>query len=251
VSLAVFVRIERRRQFPLLDLGLLRIREFTGGIITQLLNSIAWGGFLLVISLYLQLVLGYSPFAAGVAIIPFDISFLIVGPLSGRFSDKYGTRPFATVGLAVISLALVLTSTAGVSTPYADIAVYLLIGGAGMGLFASPNMSSVMGSVPVQRRSVASALRATFFNVGYTLSLNLAILVMTFTVPFSVLTQVIASLNPASIATVDRAAFAVAINHVYLVMAVINTIGIVPSLLRGNRVATGAVTEVKPDLEAD
>jgi len=254
-SLYVFVRMERKKEFPLLDLRLLQIREFTGGIITQLLNSIAWGGFLLVISLYLQLVLGYSPLAAGVAIIPFDISFLIVGPLSGRFSDKYGTRPFATAGLVVISLALLLTSTAGVSTTYPVIAVYLLIGGVGMGLFASPNMSSIMGSVPVQRRSVASALRATFFNVGYTLSLNLAILVMTFTIPFSVITQIISSLNPASLTLVDRSSFAVAINHVYLVMAVINTVAIVPSLLRGGRVVTTSETMTKVaevrDLSAD
>jgi EmrB/QacA subfamily drug resistance transporter len=236
-SLGLFIHLERRKEHPLLDLGLLRIREFTGGIVTGLLNSVAWGSFMLVISLYLQLVQGYSPFQAGVAILPFDVAFLALGPVSGRLSDVYGKRPFTTAGLAVISLALLLSATMGVSTPYAAVALYLVIGGAGMGLFASPNMSSVMGSVPAKRRAVASGLRATFFNIGYTLSVNLVILIMTFDLPLARITQIISSTAPAALEASEREAFSLAINHVYLVMAVINTIAIVPNLLRGSRKA--------------
>jgi len=238
VFLGLFVQTERRRKHPLLDLGLLRIREFTGGVITQLLNSIAWGAFLLVISLYLQLVQGYTALEAGVAILPFDVAFVLVGPLSGNLSDRYGTRPFTTAGLAVISLALFLFSGSGLSTPYVIVALYLVVGGAGMGLFASPNMSSIMGSVPVRRRAVASALRATFFNVGYTLSLNLVILLMTFTIPLSQITQILTSLTPSTL-LVDRAAFATAIDHVYEVMAVVNLVAVVPNILRGRRESAG------------
>jgi MFS family permease len=227
--------LERRKEHPLLDLELLKIREFTGGIITLLLNSVAWGSFMLIISLYLQLVQDYSPFQAGVAILPFDVAFLALGPISGRLSDRYGQRPFTTAGLIVISLALFLSSTVGISTPYTTIALYLVIGGIGLGFFASPNMSSVMGSVPAKRRAVASALRATFFNIGYTLSVNLVILVMTIDLPFSTITQIISSVNPTALTVAERTAFAAAISHVYLVMAVINAVAIVPSLLRGSR----------------
>jgi MFS family permease len=236
-SLGLFIRMERRKEHPLLDLELLKIKEFTGGIITLLLNSVAWGSFMLVISLYLQLVQGYSPFSAGVAILPFDVAFLALGPISGRLSDRYGQRPFTTAGLVVISLALFLSSTVGISTSYATIALYLVIGGIGLGLFASPNMSSVMGSVPAKRRAVASALRATFFNIGYTLSVNLVILVMTLDLPFSTITQIISSHTPTALTVAERTGFAAAIGHVYLVMAVINAVAIVPSLLRGNRKA--------------
>lgn len=238
VFLVVFVRLELHKEHPLLDLGLLRIREFTGGIITQLLNSIAWGAFLLVISLYLQLVQGYTALQAGLAILPFDIAFVLVGPLSGTLSDRYGTRPFTTAGLVVISASLILFSGSGLYTPYTTVALYLLVGGAGMGLFVSPNMSSIMGSVPVRRRAVASALRATFFNVGYTLSLNLVILLMTFTIPLAQITQILTSLTPTTL-LVDRAAFAAAIDHVYEVMAVVNLVAIIPSVLRGERVEAG------------
>jgi EmrB/QacA subfamily drug resistance transporter len=234
-SLGLFIHLERRKEHPLLDLGLLKIREFTGGIITLLLNAVAWGSFMLIISLYLQLVRGYSPFQAGVAILPFDVAFLVLGPISGRLSDRYGQRPFATAGLVVMSFALFLSSTVGISTPYATIALYLVISGVGLGLFSSPNMSSLMGSVPAKRRAVASALRATFFNIGYTLSVNLVILVMILDLPFSTITQIISSLNPAALTVAERTAFATAIGHVCLVMAVINAVAIVPNLLRGNR----------------
>ncbi|HWM51018.1 MAG TPA: MFS transporter, partial [Thermoplasmata archaeon] len=175
LALAVFVFFERRHPHPLLDLKLLRIREFTGGVVAQLLNAIAFGAVLLLLSLYFQLVLNKSPLEAGLLIIPTDIATLIAGPLSGRLSDRYGHLPFTTVGLAVISLALLLFSTTDASTPYPLLVVDMMLLGGGLGLFASPNISSIMGSVPPERRGIASSFRATFFNVGYTISLNLAI----------------------------------------------------------------------------
>src|SRR5206468_792968 len=140
-----------------------------------------------------QLVLRKSPLEAGLLIIPMDIATLAAGPLSGLLSDKYGHLPFTTAGLATISLSLVLFATTDASTPYSVFVAYLILFGAGLGFFASPNISSIMGSVPPERRGIASGFRATFFNVGYTISLNLAILITTFTIPYALVTQVIGS----------------------------------------------------------
>jgi EmrB/QacA subfamily drug resistance transporter len=241
-SLMVFVRLERRTEHPLLDLSLLRIREFSGGCLAQMINSVSWGAFLLVISLYLQLVQGLSPLEAGVALLPFDFGFLVAGPLSGHFSDEYGTLPFTTGGLIVISTSLFLFSRVAVNTPYLNIAMLLILGGLGTGLFASPNMSSIMGSVPAKRRAVASALRATFFNVGYTLSVNAVILLLTFKVSYSLITSMISSINPTALSLSQRAAFAGGLNFVYFVLFVINLLAFIPSLLRGKR--------VQPQIEA-
>ncbi len=235
-SLLAFVREERRNKYPLLDLKLLRIREFTGGCLAQMINSIAWGAFLLVISLYLQLVDGMSPLQAGIALLPFDAGFLVAGPLSGHFSDKYGVIPFTTTGIAVISVSLFLFSQSAVNAPYALIALFLVLGGVGTGLFASPNISSVMGAVPAKERAVGSALRATFFNVGYTISVNAVILLMTLRVPYSLITSVISSVNPSSLSSADRTAFAGGLHFVYIVLACVNTVAIIPSVLRGRRV---------------
>ncbi|MDE1853763.1 MAG: MFS transporter [Thaumarchaeota archaeon] len=233
--LALFVRRERRTPYPLLDLGLLRIKEFTGGSVAQMLNSLAWGAVILLLSLYLQLVEGLTPLEAGISILPFDVAFLAVGPLSGRLSDKYGHMPFTTSGLAVMSLSLLLMSTTSVSTPYSVLAFYLVVFGLGVGMFSSPNMSSIMGSVPPAERGVASGVRATFFNIGYVLSFNVAILVMTAALPFAVITSVISSPNPASIVGVDKVLFAKGLDYAFQVSAVINAIAIAPSVLRGKR----------------
>jgi EmrB/QacA subfamily drug resistance transporter len=235
---ALFVLQERRVPHPLLNLGLLRIREFTGGVTAQMLNSLAWGAVILLLSLYLQLVRGMSPFTAGVAIIPFDFAFLAVGPLSGRLSDKRGHMPFTTTGLAVMSGSLLLFSTTTVSTPYVVLAAYLVLFGLGVGVFSSPNMSSIMGSVPPAERGVASAVRATFFNVGYVLSFNIALLVMTAVLPYSTITAVISSANPAAIAGLDKALFAKGLDYAFEVSAAINAVAILPSVLRGKRAAT-------------
>ena len=241
VSIVSFVLVERGRAHPLLDLSLLRIREFAGGVTAQLLNAMAWGAFILLLSLYLQLVKGLSPIQAGVSILPFDVAFLIVGPASGRLSDKFGTLPFTTAGLATVSASMLLLSTLGPGTPYSTLIIYLVISGAGMGLFVSPNMSSIMGSVPAHMRGVASGLRATFFNVGYTMSFNVVILVLAFFVPYSLITNVVSSSAGLPAGLSEKALFAEGLDNVYRVLAVINTAAIVPSLLRGRRLAAPKV----------
>ena len=243
-ALALFIILERRTPHPLLDLRLLRIREFMGGVIAQLLNAIAFGAVLLLMSLYLQLVRDLSPLNTGLMFIPLDITTIALGPLSGTLSDRHGHMPFTTGGLALVSLSLFLLSTMDAFTPYAFVVLYLVTFGAGLGIFASPNISSIMGSVPPTRRGVASGLRATFFNVGFTISLNLAVLIMTLTVPYGLVTQILTSGNPATIPAADRILFADGLQKTFLLLAAINTVAILPSMLRGRRADEDRDTQV-------
>jgi len=233
-TLIIFIVQETREEHPLLDMSLLRIREFTGGVIAQLLNAIAWGAFLLLLSLYFQLILDMSPLAAGVAIVPFDIAFLIVGPVSGKLSDKFGHLPFTTSGLALSSIGLFLFSTMTISTPVSIVVVHMMLVGAGMGLFVSPNISSVMSSVPEKRRGIASAFRATFFQVGYVISLNAAVLIMTLVVPYQTITFVISAINPITITASDKLLFMKGLSTAYFWLAIVNVAAIPPSVLRGS-----------------
>lgn len=232
-TMAIFVFRERRERHPLLDLGLLRIREFVGGVTAQLLNAIAWGAFLLLLSLYLQLVLKMNPLDAGIRILPFDIAFLTFGPLSGRLSDKFGHLPFTTSGLALSSLALFLFSTITIATPISTVFVYMILIGAGMGLFVSPNMSSIMSSVPEMRRGIASAFRSTFFQVGFVISLNVAVLIMTYVIPYQTITNVISATNPIEVSESDRLLFLKGLSTAYFWLAFVNLAAIAPSVLRG------------------
>ena len=235
VSLLAFASYETKAKHPLFDLSLLRIREYTGGVVAQLMNAAAWGAVLLLVSLYLQLVAGLSAFEAGIQLIPFELVFLVAGTLSGRLSDRFGTLPFTTSGLALTSVSLFLLSTVDASTPYLRPIVYMIIFGAGTGLFASPNVSSIMGAVPEDRRGVASAFRAMMFNIGMTISLNLAILLMTLTIPYAELTRIMTSLNPVLIPEADKLLFVEGIKNTYLWLTVLNTVAIAPSVLRGKR----------------
>ncbi len=250
VSLAAFAVIELRNKYPLLDLKLLRIREFSGGVVAQLLNAVAFGAVLLLLSIYLQQIKDQSALIAGLIMIPLDVTTVILGPLSGKLSDKYGHLPFTTGGLLIVSVSLFLFATTDVSTPLLLLIVYMMIFGTGMGIFASPNMSSIMGAVPSERRGIASAFRATFFNVGFVISLNLAILIMTFAIPFDQVSAIIAAANPLGISLAEKSQFAAALRSAYLWMAIINTIAIVPSMLRGRRsqVNHGARERMLPEM---
>jgi MFS family permease len=142
-------------------------------------------------------------------------------------------------------------STLTPDTPYSTLLLYLLVGGAGMGLFTSPNMSSVMGSVPSHRRGVASGLRATFFNIGFVLSFNIVILVLTFYLPYGLITQIIASQGATTTIVTNAARFSGALDNVFVVLTVINTMAIVPSLLRGRRVEVEGQKLAEPGLEPE
>ena len=251
VSLVAFVYVELRTKYPLLDLKLLRIREFSGGVVAQLLNAVAFGAVLLLLSLYFQLVLGMDPLAAGLLIIPLDIVTVVLGPLSGKLSDKYGHLPFTTGGLILVSVSLFLFATTDVNTPIVLLIAYMAIFGAGLGIFASPNMSSIMGSVPSERRGIASAFRATFFNMGFVISLNLAILIMTFTIPYGLVSQIISSTSAVGITQADKVLFADSLKSTYFWLGILNTIAIVPSMLRGRRSRGngGAEAKVTPTLD--
>jgi hypothetical protein len=110
----------------------------------------------------------------------------------------------------------------------------MMLVGAGMGLFTSPNMSSIMSSVPERRRGIASALRATFFQVGYVISLNAAVLIMTLVVPYQTITFVISAINPVMITASDKLLFMKGLSTAYFWLAIVNVAAIPPSVLRGS-----------------
>src|SRR3989442_13737005 len=101
----------------------------------------------------------------GLLMIPLYIETLAAGPLSGRLSDKSGHLPFTTSGLNVINLSLFLFSTTDESTPYSHLVAYMLLFGAGLGILASPNISSLMGSVPPERSDIVSGFEVPLLTV--------------------------------------------------------------------------------------
>jgi EmrB/QacA subfamily drug resistance transporter len=238
----LFVKIESVRSAPLFDLNLLKIKQFAGGCTAQLLNAIAWAGSLIMLSFFMQIIYGFTPLQTGLSILPLDATFVVFGPLAGKLSDKYGARLLATIGMCGSSAAFFLVSTITEKTSYAELAIAFALLGVGNGLFVSPNIASVMGSVPANRRGVASGFRTTLFNVGMTASSGIAVLVMTVGIPYPEFSALITgTISPALLATA-KANFVSGYRIAALVLAVINTAGIVPSLLRGPKIVSAQMS---------
>jgi MFS family permease len=177
--LVVFPFIESRVEDPMFRLELLKRRIFTAANFAGLLGSIGRGGVMLMLIIMLQGIWlplhGYSyastPFWAGVYMIPMMMGFVVMGPLSGYLSDRYGARLLATVGMVIVGSAFLALSTLPYDFYYPTFALILFVMGVGSGMFASPNTASIMNSVPPEHRGAASGMRATLQNTGQTISL--------------------------------------------------------------------------------
>jgi len=189
--LGFFVFWEVKASSPALDFSLFRIWQFTGGIISQFLYSIGFGASITLLVLYLEVVRRFSATWTGIAIIPFELSYLTFGLLGGRISDKYGYVKTTVIGLFISSIAFYCFSTMNMETDSSLITLYQIMFGFGAGLFVAPNTSSIMTSVSQSKRGVASALRSISFNIGYLLSLNVAILSMVQFIPYDVASKLI------------------------------------------------------------
>ena len=184
--LVVFAVIETRVAEPMFRLGLFRIRAFTAGNIAGFAVSLARGGLQFMLIIWLQGIWlplhGYdysqTPLWAGIFLLPMTAGFLVSGPVSGILSDKFGSRGIATAGMAVFAASFVALMLVPVNFPYWVFALLIALNGIGSGMFASPNSSSIMGSVPARDRGAASGMRATFQNSGTAVSIGVVFTLM-------------------------------------------------------------------------
>ncbi len=179
--LVAFCVLETKIAEPMFELGLFRIRAFAAGNAASLMGSIARGGLQFMLIIWLQGIWlplhGYdfsqTPLRAGIYLLPLTAGFLVAGPLSGYLSDRYGPRPFATAGLLVSACAFAGLLALPVTFTYWVFALVIFCNGVGSGLFASPNTSAIMSSVPARYRGAASGMRSTFQNSGMSLSIGI------------------------------------------------------------------------------
>src|SRR5665213_432313 len=185
--LVAFVFIETRVTDPMFQLKLFRNRSFAMGNLAALLAALARGGLQFMLIIWLQGIWlpqhGYSfertPLWAGIYMIPLTVGFFISGPLAGKLADKYGPRPFATAGLVLTGVTFLLFQVLPMDFPYGWFAVLLLLVGLAMGLFAAPNTSAVMNSLPANQRGAGAGMLNTFQNAASVLSIGFFFTVIT------------------------------------------------------------------------
>jgi MFS family permease len=118
---------------------------------------------------------GYSyestPFWAGVFMLPLTAGFVVMGPLSGWLSDRYGSRWFATGGMVLIAVSFLMLAMMPYNFDYPVFAIALLVMGLGNGMFGAPNIAAIMNAVPPEERGVASGMRSMLQNSGMVISM--------------------------------------------------------------------------------
>ena len=185
--LIAFVVVELKVSDPMFRLELFRIRAFSMGNLSGLLAALARGGLQFMLIIWLQGIWlplhGYTfektPLWAGIYLVPLTVGFLLAGPLAGRLADKFGARPFATVGVALSGVVFLLFNILPMNFPYPAFAVLILLAGLSMGLFSAPNTSSVMNSLPADQRGGGAGMLNTFQNSASVLSIGIFFTIIT------------------------------------------------------------------------
>jgi EmrB/QacA subfamily drug resistance transporter len=225
---------------PLLDLRLFGSRLFAMANFSAALGSMGMIAVLFLLPFYLEDVLHKTLFDSAVLLTPFPVTMLVVAPISGFLSDRFGSRLLATVGLLIAAGSLASLSTLDLNSTYGPIALRLVVLGLGMGLFNSPNNSAVMSSAPGARRGVASAVLGTMRNLGQMLGIGIIGAVFVSFMPFAAFLQL--ALTGETSATGAQEVVA-AFRICYLVATGFAVLGAITSLIRGKHQRHPAASE--------
>jgi EmrB/QacA subfamily drug resistance transporter len=201
--LGLFLIIQRKTPYPMLDLSLFNNRLYLAATISAILNYMALFSILFALPFYLITGRGLGTEQAGVLLITQPIVMAIVAPISGTLSDRVGSRFLAAFGMTILAVGLWKLSALNAQSALQEVPLTLCLTGLGIGLFTSPNNNSMMGAAPANRQGIASATLATARNVGMVLGVAL---------PSAILATVLShdSANPAALFTGIKISFWVA-----------------------------------------
>ena len=174
-GMAIFIYIEQRTKFPVLDFEVFKgNRPFVFSNMAVTLNYIAAAAITFFASLYLQYIKGFSPQTAGFILLvqPFVITVFAI--LSGRLSDRIAPQLIASVGMLFTCISMVLLHTLNQTTALWFIIFCLALAGLSQGLFTTPNIHAIMSSVDTKYSGSASGIMSTTRGIGMVLGMGTA-----------------------------------------------------------------------------
>ncbi|MER6396373.1 MFS transporter [Kitasatospora sp. NPDC001603] len=171
VALGGFGIWENVTSEPMVPLALFKHRNFSGGSLSLTLVQIGNGGLLLVLTQYLQFVLGYSPVKAGLAFVPLAVAALIGNGAGAGLAAKIGNRLLVLVGMLLMAAAFGLLSKVSADAGFTLPAVALGLLGLGAGLAMPAAIGALMGTIPAEKAGVGSALNDTIQQAGSALGI--------------------------------------------------------------------------------
>jgi EmrB/QacA subfamily drug resistance transporter len=161
VVMAAFFVWELRSDHPMLPLSFFRNPRFSAASTAIAITFFAMFGSIFVLTQYLQFVLGYTPLETGVRLLAFAIPMMIIAPLSAKFVERVGAKVVVTLGLALLSTGLLLSLGLDQTSSYGSIAWRMVVMAAGMALTMAPSTDAIMGSLPLAKAGVGSAVNDT------------------------------------------------------------------------------------------
>jgi EmrB/QacA subfamily drug resistance transporter len=164
--LTAFVVVELRSQHPLLDLHLLRVPTFDGGLIAAWAVSASIFSLLTYIVLYLQNILGYSAIDTGLRLLPLSGAIFLTSGLAGRLTGRVPTRWLIAPGFAVLGIGVLLMRGLAPTDTWTHLLPGMIVAGVGAGLINVPLASTAVGVVEPARAGMASGINSTFRQVG-------------------------------------------------------------------------------------
>jgi DHA2 family multidrug resistance protein-like MFS transporter len=172
-----FVRRQLKQTAPLLPVDLLRIPVFALSIGTSICSFCAQMLAFVSLPFLLQDAFGMSQVETGFLMTPWPLVIVFVAPLAGILSDRYPAGLLGGIGLAILTVGLILLATVGAHPAAFDIAWRMAVCGLGFGLFQSPNNRQMLSSAPRHRSGGASGMLGTARLTGQTLGAALVALI--------------------------------------------------------------------------
>jgi EmrB/QacA subfamily drug resistance transporter len=232
VLTAAFLIWESRASYPMLDLKFFDNRVFSASVSARFLSFLAGTSIFFLMPFYLVQGLGYSASQAGLLMVPGPIGMAILGPISGRLSDKTGTRWLPVIGMTFMTSALLVFTQLSVNTPWWYVVIGMVLFGSGMGSFSSPNTSATMSSLGKEKYGIVTAflnLTRTFANVSGVAIATTIVAITMGSFGFEPSLSAVTETGGESV----RQAFVVGLSRAYMVGAVFAVAALVISLLRG------------------
>ncbi|MDP4090435.1 MAG: MFS transporter, partial [Bacillota bacterium] len=162
----IFIFLERRLKYPLLDLSLFKNSLFSVGILCTFISYMSINSNNIVQPFYLENVLGIAPGITGIIMITYPVILTLISPVSGYLSDRIGSEFLTFIGLVFIGAGMSLMSTLGQHSTIGLMCIYISIMAVGNGLFLAPNNSLVMSSAPSDKLGIAGSINAFIRNLG-------------------------------------------------------------------------------------
>ena len=174
LAVPMLLVLEKRTKFPVIQLSLFKNRVFSSGVTAQFFAQMAHGGWNFLAPFLLIIGMGYSASIAGLILLPFHTIRLLLSPISGALSDRFGTRSTSLVGHLTLLCGLFVLAALGTDTHIWKYLLVITISGAGLSIFLPANNSAIMGFVPRDSLSSASGFLATSRAMGNSTGMALA-----------------------------------------------------------------------------